>query len=103
LGLLAWQCAGGEGGSHVLDERIPKRPSHASQPSLPSVWMLARQKPAMAATATKTAVQVPCTESELSPMEMPSIPEPATQVQTVAERLAGVRYRARIESMEGPT
>lgn len=74
----------------VLEERIPNRPSHASQLSLLRVWMLARLKPAMAATATKTAVQVPCTESELRPMEMPSMPEPATQVQTVLDALAGV-------------
>lgn len=64
-----------------MAQRIPVKPTQAIQLILPSVWILAKQKPAMAATATKTAVQVPCVERELSAIEMPNIPAPATKIQ----------------------
>jgi hypothetical protein len=57
-------------------------PIHASQPILPSVRILAKQKPRIAATATNTAVQAAWVETELRPMEMPSIAEPATKIQS---------------------
>ena len=34
----------------------------------------------MAATATKTALQVPCEETAFKPIEMPSMPEPAEKM-----------------------
>jgi hypothetical protein len=58
-------------------------PTHASQVSLASVWMLAKLNPTMAATATNTAVHVAWLDTALSPMEMPSMPEPATKIQSV--------------------
>ena len=66
-----------------LADRIPARPTHAIHEILLSVWIDASPNPTMHATATKIAVHAPCSESELSPMEIPSIPEPATHVQTV--------------------
>jgi hypothetical protein len=71
------------GGKNVLAERIPAKPTHAIQLILLRVWMLAKPKPATHATATKIAVHAPCSDNEFSPMEIPSIPEPATHVQTV--------------------
>jgi hypothetical protein len=55
-------------------------PTSASQLILPSVLMLAKDPPTMAARATKTAVHVPCIETAFRPMEMPSIMDPATKV-----------------------
>lgn len=58
-------------------------PTQASQPILPRVRILARP-PDMAATmTTKTAVQVPWRDIELSAMEVPRMPEPAQKIQTV--------------------
>ena len=57
-------------------------PSQASQLILPSVRMLAKQKPTTAATTTKTAVHVACVETAFKPIEVPSIPEPAMKVQS---------------------
>lgn len=62
--------------------KMQTSPIHANQETFPSVRMLDAPKPAIAATATKTAVQVPCVERELRPIEMPSIPEPATKIQS---------------------
>lgn len=70
-------------GEDELAERIPAKPTHAIQEILPKVWIDASAKPAKQATATKTAVQAPCSDSEFRAMEIPSIPEPATNVQTV--------------------
>lgn len=70
-------------GNHLLAERIPARPTHAIQEILSRVWIDASAKPTMQATATKMAVHAPCSDSEFRPMEIPSIPEPATHVQTV--------------------
>lgn len=44
--------------------------------------MLDSMHPTMAATATKTAVQAPCVETALRPMEMLRMPEPATKIQS---------------------
>lgn len=57
-------------------------PIQANHPILPSVRILAKEKPRTAATATKTAVQAACEETELSPIEIPSIAEPATKIQS---------------------
>lgn len=45
--------------SYLLEVRMATRPIQANQVILPSVWMLPKQKPATAATATKMAVQAP--------------------------------------------
>lgn len=57
-------------------------PTHASQVIRPRVWILQKMKPMIAATATKTAVQAPWTDSALRAIEMLSIPEPATKIQS---------------------
>jgi hypothetical protein len=57
-------------------------PTQQSQDTLPSVWILLRRKPIIAATATKMAVQAPWVETAFRPIEMPSIPAPATKIQT---------------------
>lgn len=44
--------------------------------------MLAKRKPTMAATTTKTAVHVAWLETAFRPMETLSIPEPAMKVQS---------------------
>lgn len=44
--------------------------------------MLASEKLTAAARATKTAVQVPCVDTALRPMEVPSMPEPAMKIKT---------------------
>ena len=44
--------------------------------------MLDRQNPMTAATATKIAVQVPWVETALRPIDMPSMPEPETNIQS---------------------
>jgi hypothetical protein len=73
----------------LLAVMIQTNPTQASHPILPNVRILANEKPRTAATATKTAVQAACEETELRPMEMPSIAEPATKIQSrnsVSER-----------------
>lgn len=67
---------------HLLEMMIHVAPTHASQVSLASVWMLARLNPIMAATATNTAVHVAWLDTALRPMEIPSMPEPATKIQS---------------------
>ena len=59
------------------------KPIQANGLIRPKVWMLESIKPAIAATATNTAVQVPCVEREFRAMDIPSIPEPATKTQSV--------------------
>ena len=44
----------------------------------------------MAATATNTAVQVPCVDRAFRPVEMPRIPEPATKIQSDQELVVEV-------------
>lgn len=44
--------------------------------------MLLSTKPMMAATATKMAVQAPWAETAFKPIDMPSMPAPATKIQT---------------------
>lgn len=66
----------------LLEVRIQVRPTQAIQLIRPSVWMLDSMHPTIAATATKTAVQVPCVETALRPMEILRMPEPATKIQS---------------------
>jgi hypothetical protein len=60
----------------MIAARIHGRPIHASQVILPSVRMLLRPNPAMAATAAKTAVHVAWVETAFRPIEMPRMAEP---------------------------
>jgi hypothetical protein len=55
-------------------------PTHASQEILPNVRMLPVPNPMMAATATKMAVQAPCTDIAFSAVAMLDMPEAATQI-----------------------
>lgn len=57
-------------------------PTHANQVILASVWMLAKLNPTMAATAMNMAVHAAWVETALRPMETPSMPEPATKIQS---------------------
>jgi hypothetical protein len=67
----------------LLATRMAVAPTQQSQETLPSVWILPSVNPRTAATATKIAVHAPCVETAFRPMEMPSIPAPATNIQTV--------------------
>lgn len=60
---------------------IHGRPIHASQVIRPRVRILAQRNPTTAAMATNTAVQTPWVETAFSPMEMPSIADPVTNIQ----------------------
>jgi hypothetical protein len=55
-------------------------PIHASHEILPSVRMLPVANPMTAATATKMAVQAPCTDTALNAVDILDIPEAATQI-----------------------
>ena len=64
----------------LLDAIINTTPTQASQLIFESVRILPRIKAATAATATKIAVQAPWVETALRPMEILSIPDPATKM-----------------------
>lgn len=55
-------------------------PAQVIQATLSKVWMEAKRKTMMVATATKTAVQVPCRDMALKAIEMDKRAEPATVV-----------------------
>jgi hypothetical protein len=57
-------------------------PIQASQEIRPSVRILASDAAAMAATATKTAVHVALLETAFKPIEVPSMPDPVTNIQS---------------------
>jgi hypothetical protein len=90
----------------VLADRMLTTPTHASHEMRPRVWMLPRPKPTMAATATNTAVQVPCVERAFKPVEIPRIPEPATKIQSSrglvveVERVAGRLTKSKDDTEE---
>lgn len=65
---------------------IETSPIHPNQEILPSVRTLASRNPSIAETATKTAVQVPWTETALRPMEAPTMADPTTNIMTVCQR-----------------
>jgi hypothetical protein len=56
--------------------RMQGRPIQASQVIRPSVRMLLRPNPTMAATAAKAAVHVAWVETAFKPIEMPRMAEP---------------------------
>jgi hypothetical protein len=60
-------------------------PIHASQVILPSVRTLLKIKPKIVATTVKTAVHVPCVDTAFRPMEIPRIPEPLTNIQSMED------------------
>lgn len=64
------------------------KPSQAIQVTRSSVRMLEKRKPITAEIATKTAVHVPCDEMAFNPIEIPSMPDPATKTIT-PKRLVG--------------
>jgi len=67
---------------NLLAVMIQTSPIQANHPILPSVRILANENPRTAATATKTAVQAACEETELRPIDIPNIAEPATKIQS---------------------
>lgn len=67
---------------YIPEVMTQTKPSQASQLSLPSVRILANMNPVMAATATKTAVQVPWFDTALKPIETLNIADPQTNVQS---------------------
>lgn len=58
-------------------------PTQASQVILPSVRTLLKVNPKIAATTENTAVHVPCVDTAFRPMEIPRIPEPLTNIQSM--------------------
>ena len=75
-------------------------PAQVIQATLSKVWIEAKRKTKMVATATKTAVQVPCKDMALKAMEMDKRAEPATVVipERRAGRVSGDVRRARMRS-----
>ena len=57
-------------------------PTHASHDMFPKVCTLEKAKPAIAAIATKTAVQVACVDTALRAIDKLSIAEPETKIKT---------------------
>lgn len=66
----------------LLPLRMQVRPIQASQLIRPRVRMLPPTSPMAAATATKTDVQVAWLDTAFKPIEMLSMPDPATKVQS---------------------
>jgi hypothetical protein len=62
--------------------RMAIAPPAASQLTFDNVGMEVRINPATAPTATNAAVQVPCPDTALSPIEKLRMPEPATKIQS---------------------
>lgn len=58
-------------------------PTHASKLMRPRVWMLDKPKPITAAMATNAAVHREWSERAFREVEIPTIPEPATNVYTL--------------------
>lgn len=58
-------------------------PIQASHWILPRVLMLERPMATMAATATNAAVHVPCSDTAFNPIEIPSMPDPATKMKAI--------------------
>lgn len=61
---------------------MPISPTQANQLILPNVWILPNVNPMAAAMATNMAVQAPWVDMALKEIEMPSMPEPATKIQS---------------------
>lgn len=71
-----------EGRGNILAIKMQTIPIQASHEMRLIVRKLPRLIPMAAATATKTAVHVAWSETALKPMDKPSMPEPATVIQT---------------------
>lgn len=82
-------------------------PIHASQLIRPSVRILEKPNPIIAATATKMAVQVACIERAFKAIEILSIAEPEVKVKTMGAKISDLilipitRYRALTEAEAG--
>jgi hypothetical protein len=63
----------------------PKRPIHPMKEILSSVWIEDTRKLRIAATRTKTTVQVPWVLSALSAVENPMRPAPAMAVRLICD------------------
>ena len=61
-------------------------PAQAVHLILPSVRILATLKEAIAETATKTAVQVPCEDTAFNPIDVLNNPEPQQKIQSMIEQ-----------------
>jgi hypothetical protein len=77
--------SGGISNEDSLATRTLAVPIHASQDILLSVRILARMKVQMAATAVKTALQVPWVETAFKAIEVLIIPDPATMIHATAQ------------------
>lgn len=91
------------GKEDVLAMRMQTIPIQASQEIRLSVRTLARVIPMAAATATKTAVHVPWFETALNPIDRPSMPEPATVIQTGARQWMELIGEGRLTQSESVT
>ena len=69
-------------GSSLLEMRMEIAPPAASQLTFDSVGIEVKIKPATAPTATYAAVQVPCSDTALSPIEKLRMAEPVTKTQS---------------------
>lgn len=72
----------------IPEEMMQTRPAQASQLIRPNVRILAKIKPAIAATTMNIAVQVPWEETAFSPMDTLNIAEPQTKVQSTVHASA---------------
>lgn len=66
-------------------------PTHAIQVMRPSVWILDSRNPITAATARKIAVHAPWADTAFKEIDIPSIPDPETKIQTGS--MSGKRNR----------
>lgn len=69
-------------GSSLLEIRMAIAPPAASQLTFDNVGIEVKMKHATAPTATYAAVQVPCSDTALSPIEKLSMAEPVTKTQS---------------------
>lgn len=69
-------------GYNLLETRMLTAPAAASQLTFDKVGIDVRTQATIAAIATNTAVQVPCSETALSPIDTLKIAEPATKIQS---------------------
>lgn len=82
-------------GPSLLEIRIAIAPHAASQLTFDSVGMEVRRKHATAPTATYAAVQVPCSDTALSPIEKLRMAEPVTKTQSEDMIVSTVRKEQR--------
>lgn len=70
--------------SVMMEAMMKKMPTHPIHEILPRVRIEPRRKPAMAATATKTAVHAPWLETALRAVDTPTMAEPRMKIMTAA-------------------